>query len=300
MSDDRYDRQIRLFGREGQERLEAIRVAIVGLGGLGSHVAQQLAYLGIRRYALIDHDVTTETNLNRLIGANELDVQARRTKVEIAERHIRFILPEAEVEAVPKPFITEQGYAALRDADVVVGCMDADASRAILNEFCQAYEISYMDIATDTGGEGETWFGGRILYSAGGELCLRCMDVLDQEAVDRALSTEAQERDRDQIYGVPRKALGGTGPAVVSLNGVLASVAVTELTAEITRLRRAHRYLEYRGDLGVLRTTGDAPQKDCWYCKGLRGAGDEADLLRYVREGWAERLFGPPGDCGRG
>lgn len=51
---ERFDRQILLFGEEGQEKLAAATVAIVGVGGLGSHVVQQLAYLGIRRFLLVD------------------------------------------------------------------------------------------------------------------------------------------------------------------------------------------------------------------------------------------------------
>lgn len=290
MSDERYERQIRLFGRDGQERLEATRAVIVGLGGLGSHVAQQLAYLGVRKFGLVDKDIASETNLNRLIGATEQDVQDRRAKV-VAERLIRSILPASEIEIVRESFITERGYAALRRASVVIGCVDGDPSRAILNEFCQAYDLPYMDIATDTGGEGETWFGGRILFSAHGDFCLRCMDLLDKKEVERALSTEEQRRDWDRIYGVPRAALGATGPAVVSLNGVLASVAVTELMVEITGMRPAKRHLEYRGDRAVLAVNRDAPANDCWYCNGMRSVGDKADLDRYVREGWGERLL---------
>lgn len=292
MSDERYDRQIRLFGREGQERLIACRVALVGLGGLGSHLAQQLAYLGIRHFSLLDHDVASASNLNRLIGANEQDVLNRRSKVEIAERMIRFIQPDATVQAIPLSFISEQGYAALNEADLVIGCMDGDASRAILNEYCQAYSLPYLDVATDTGGVGEKWFGGRILYSAG-ELCVRCSGVLNEAQVDWMLSTEDQRRDRERIYGVPREALGESGPAVVSLNGVLASVAVTEMMAEITMIRPAHRHLEYRGDRGILVVNRDEPAPNCWYCKEVRGSGDQADLLRYVREGWGERLNDP-------
>src|SRR2546430_1634402 len=58
-ADARYDRQTRLFGMAGQERIGDFKVAIVGLGGVGSHVAQQLAYLGTKRFILIDADIVT-------------------------------------------------------------------------------------------------------------------------------------------------------------------------------------------------------------------------------------------------
>ncbi|MCA1736308.1 MAG: ThiF family adenylyltransferase [Actinobacteria bacterium] len=57
---DRFSRNIALFGPDGQQKIAATAVAIVGLGGLGSHVAQQLVHLGVIRFALIDDDVLTE------------------------------------------------------------------------------------------------------------------------------------------------------------------------------------------------------------------------------------------------
>src|SRR6266511_5683611 len=67
VDEDRYARHIPLFGAEGQERIGAASVAMVGLGGLGSQVAQQLAYLGVSRFHLMDGDVVSTSNLNRLI-----------------------------------------------------------------------------------------------------------------------------------------------------------------------------------------------------------------------------------------
>lgn len=291
VEDDRYDRQVRLFGAEGQARLEALQVAIVGMGGLGSHAAQQLAYLGIHRFALIDHDRVSRSNLNRLIGANEDDARERRYKVEIAEQMVQRIQPEAAIKIVREPFITEAGFAALHAADVVVGCMDSDASRLILNEFCQAYELPYLDVATDIEPGTPPSYGGRILYSVGGEMCVYCKDLLDPDAIQEALTTHEQRRDAEQIYGVPHAALGGTGPAVVSLNGILASVAVTELLLDVVGLRPANRHLEYMGSMGRLVVNREPSSPDCYYCKGVRSAREGADVERYVREGWGARIF---------
>ena len=66
-----------------------------------------------------------------------------------------------------------------------------------------------------------------MVYSVGGERCVVCSVVLDQTALDRAFSTELQRAETDGIYGVPRSDLAGAGPAVVSLNGTLASLVVT-------------------------------------------------------------------------
>ena len=100
MDKERFDRQILLFGVAGQEKISSTRVAIVGLGGLGSHVAQQLAYLGVQSFVLIDGDHVSRSNLNRLIGATEDDVRFNRLKVAVGARMIKAIQHDASIETL--------------------------------------------------------------------------------------------------------------------------------------------------------------------------------------------------------
>lgn len=289
MVDSRFHRQELLFGADGQARLAALKVTIVGLGGLGSHVAQQLAYLGVGSYVLIDRDRVDRSNLNRLIGATPEDAEQKRLKVEVAQRMILHIEPTAQVSIIASSFITPEGFSSLSTADVVIGCVDRHGARFVLNEVCAAHQRQYLDIATDLIPDQHV-YGGHVVYVHGGDGCLYCLDVLDQAEVDDDLGTEAQRQERARIYGVPRAVLRGTGPSVVSLNGVLASLAVTELMREVTKLGRAHSHLEYRGDLGTVRVDRTVPPADCYYCKALQGQGDRADVQRYLRQGLGDRL----------
>lgn len=299
MDEARFDRQILLFGRAGQEALERCYVAIVGLGGLGSHVSQQLAYLGVRRLAMIDMDMITSSSLNRVVGATPADASDGRPKVEVASREAERILPSATISVVPETVISEAAFTMMKTADFIFGCLDDDPTRFVLNEFTQAYEIPYLDIATDTQTEadGSVGFGGRAVYCADGERCLICSGVLDRRALEVGFSSARQREETEAIYGVPRPDLGASGPAVVSLNGILASLAVTEFMVEQVGLRRAERYIEYRGKGGLFGARADrsAPTPDCYYCTTLRGQGDAADVHRYVREGWGERIAAPTG-----
>jgi hypothetical protein len=289
---ERFDRNVRLFGREGQERLRQVRVAVIGLGGLGSHVVQQLCYAGVRGLRLLDGEPVTISNLNRLVGARLEDARLGRRKVEVAERLVRDIEPDADVRVAGESFISEAGLDLMRSSDVVFGCLDDDAARVVLNEFCQAFEVPYFDLATDVDRdtEGRLTFGGRVLFSTAGEMCVQCKELLDPEEVAAAFMTDGQQREWESVYGVPRRALGQRSPSVVSLNGLVASAAVTEFLCEATGLRPAARLLVYHGMRGILAKDVDAPAPDCYYCKGLRGRREGADWFRYVREGWGERL----------
>ena len=69
----RYDRNIRFFGEDGQRKLQQTRVALIGVGGLGSPMAQHLALLGVGSVTLVDDEELDETNRNRFIGARNDD-----------------------------------------------------------------------------------------------------------------------------------------------------------------------------------------------------------------------------------
>ena len=73
MNNTRFDRNILFFGKEGQKRLSNASVAVVGVGGLGTHVVQQLALLGVGGLVLIDSEELDDTNRNRYVGVRHDD-----------------------------------------------------------------------------------------------------------------------------------------------------------------------------------------------------------------------------------
>jgi hypothetical protein len=111
-------------------------------------------------------------------------------------------------------------------------------------------------------------FGGRVVCCTGTG-CLVCLGVLDPDALARASLTAEQAAAHQRIYGVQRAALDGTGPMVVSINGTVASLAVTEFIAYVTGLRPVNRHLVYYGHLAQVRRRDDQPEPDCYYCTGL-------------------------------
>src|SRR5208337_4539720 len=87
------------LGRNSAAILNECTIAVVGLGGGGSHVVQQFAYTGDGHFLLYDGDEVETSNLNRLIGASPEDAHLRTPKVAVAERCIRSVNPEAMVRA---------------------------------------------------------------------------------------------------------------------------------------------------------------------------------------------------------
>ena len=263
----RFSRNEALFGSQGQKLIERSKVGICGLGGLGSHVAQQLAYLGVCHFALVDFDIVTSSSLNRLVGAVEADVEAKTPKLEVAKRTIEAIRPEAEVSTFDGRVADEGVSDFLGEADVVFGCLDKDVHRVELLGVLANHGIPYFDLATDIVGEGEERaYGGRVVLSRGAG-CLVCLpEILDQAAMGADRLGPAHREAHRRIYGIDADALAGTGPSVVSLNGVVASLAVTECTAFVTDLRSPFTQLTYRGEQGIVTKSRDTGESGCFYC----------------------------------
>ena len=117
--DAMFDRSIRAFGGAIQSVLAQLRVAVVGCGGTGSSVVEQLVRLGVRRFYLFDPKKLTETNVTRVYGSHPGDVGD--PKVQVLAEHIRRIAPDAEVEAVQSSITKQDAAKRLLDADVVFG-----------------------------------------------------------------------------------------------------------------------------------------------------------------------------------
>jgi len=139
-----YKRQIVLheLGREGQEKLKCSKVAVIGLGGLGSAATQYLASAGIGCLRLVDQDTVELRNLHRQILYSLDDL--RFPKVEAAAKRIRQINPEVEAEPIPENVRESNVKEIIDDVDCVIDGLDNMRTRYLLNKVCVEREIPYI------------------------------------------------------------------------------------------------------------------------------------------------------------
>ena len=142
---ERYDRNIRFFGKDGQRKLQQTRVALIGVGGLGSPMAQHLALLGVGSVTLVDDQELDETNRNRFIGARNDDPVPGSPKVNLAARLIQEINPDVDAKPIQMGLVSPDAFEAVKSADWVFGCFDEDGPRFVLNELCSAYEKPWLN-----------------------------------------------------------------------------------------------------------------------------------------------------------
>jgi adenylyltransferase/sulfurtransferase len=168
---DRYSRQIRFapLGPEGQARLAAARVAIVGCGALGSAAAMALARAGVGHLRLIDRDVPELSNLPRQVLFDEADVTAGLPKAAAAARQLSRINSAVTVEPVVADLTAANAVALLAGVDVIVDGTDNLEARYLVNEVACRSGVPWVH-------GGALGAEGRVLGVIPGQTaCLRCL-----------------------------------------------------------------------------------------------------------------------------
>jgi hypothetical protein len=205
---ERYSRQS-FLGSDSEEVLTGSTVGIVGLGGGGSHIAQQLAHIGVGRIILFDPDKMEPPNLNRTVGSTAADAALETLKVVGAERMIK--AANEKVEVVPFASLWQENLEWLRTCDVVFGCIDGFIPRKALEDSCRRALIPLIDVGMDVYPGDKFAIAGQVIVSIPEEPCFRCTGFV---------------RDSDMAREEGEYGHAGGTPQVIWPNGVLSSTAV--------------------------------------------------------------------------
>ncbi len=179
--------------------LEDKRVAVIGVGGLGSPTVISLLQSGIKRIKVVDRDIVSRTDLHRQILYSVRDVG--RPKVEVAVERLREMDPEAEVVGVAEPLTRENVEDVVKDVDIVIDGLDNMRTRYLLNRACAKWNKTYIFASA------VEMFGNVSTIIPGRTPCLECFyGGLD----------DAQ---------LPKCGVVGVHPSVL---GVVSNIAVSE------------------------------------------------------------------------
>lgn len=137
----RYDRNVLAIGAEGQRKVLAARVVVVGLGGLGGSVTESLARLGVGRIVGIDGDRFDESNLNRQLLSTVANLG--QPKAEQAARRVGEVNPSVEFTGHAARF-QDVPAEVLDDCDLVFDCLDNLPSRLDLERLCTDANVTFI------------------------------------------------------------------------------------------------------------------------------------------------------------
>jgi adenylyltransferase/sulfurtransferase len=198
----RYERQIRIFGADGQERLKNAKVFVAGAGGLGSAISIYLAAAGIGRIRIVDHEKIELSNLNRQILHCDEDVG--REKAASAEEKLKKINPDVSLEAISETIEENNVLELVDDFDLIVDAMDNFHTRYLLNRTAIVKNIPFFHGAING------LYGQATTIIPGKTACLRC------------------------IFPEPPPSM--TFPVVGATCGVIGCIQVTEIVKYIVKM----------------------------------------------------------------
>lgn len=226
-----FDRQIRAFGTEGQATLERLRVGIVGAGGTGSAIAEQLIRLGVGELTVIDSQDLDGSNVTRVYGSTLQDEGKPKAKLVSKNAHriglgtiIKHYKSSVTVEATAKRLV---------HCDVIFGCTDDHAGRAVLTRM----PLSLLQLLIDCGVLLDSNAGiligiyGRISVVAPGDPCLVCHGDVNPDRLRDEMLPPQELIARKAAGNAPE--LDEADPAVIPYTTMAAAAALNELLGRL-------------------------------------------------------------------
>jgi len=234
-------RTAQAFGEKTVELLNSLRVGVVGCSGTGSWIVEQLARLGVGELILVDPDVVEHKNLNRIVNSTLEDAEARTAKVQSLSLAIARMGTCTRVTARQENLYNLGVLRELATCDVLFGCMDSVDGRDLLNRSAAFYIIPYFDLGVrlDADGHGGVNVAcGSVHYLLPGGSSLLSRRVYTPEVLRVAnLRRTNPDQFESEVAEGYIKGVKVESPAVISINGLCATMAVNNLLARLHPFR---------------------------------------------------------------
>ena len=227
-----FDRQVKAFGPEIQHLLQNLHIGVVGAGGTGSAVIEQLTRLGLGTLSVFEFDDFEGSNVNRVYGSSVKD--DGMPKIAIARRNIEHIGLGTKVRVFPKGICGELAAKELRDCDIVFGCTDKHGPRGILVQLALRYIIPLFDVGVKIESNQGIIQGvySRVTTFFPGEACLFCRGRISPETI--ALETLSSAEQAALVKEGYADELDTESPAVIMFTTAAATQAICELLHRLT------------------------------------------------------------------
>ena len=178
-----YDRQVRAFGKDFQRILGKLHIGVVGSGGTGSAVIEELIRLGMGEISVFDEQSLTESNVTRVYSSRLADVDL--PKVKLMQRLSEDVGMGTIFHAHAGNITERENVERLRNCDVIFCCTDDQWGRSILTRFAMYYYVPVLDVGVkiDSVSGAVHSVQGRVTVLLPGAACLFCRRRVSPEAV---------------------------------------------------------------------------------------------------------------------
>ncbi len=277
------------FGKGTFSILQNIKVGVVGCSGTGSIIIELLARNCIGNLVIVDPDVVEEKNLNRILNTSMENAQNLSAKVEVLEKAITDIKLGTKTEIHQLTTNNNKVISALKECDVLFGCVDSAIGRYHLDCLSSAYLIPYFDVGValnsdKKGNVSQAFMASHYVEPAKSSLLSRGVYTSEQVSAESLKVSNPdhyeQQKKEGYIAGVEEDR-----PAVISINMQAACMAFNDFMArihnyridnnsdfDIQRMSLTHGYYEHQKDSNTIHPL---------FLKDL-GKADQSNLLKSI------------------
>lgn len=246
-----FNRSVLALGLDVMRRIVSDQtISVVGVGGLGSVIAEHLVHMGFHRINLFDNDILEVSNLNRFVGGYYQDALKEESKVDVVKRHLTKINPNAEINAYNLDVSQPDAEKLIAFSDWILISTDNHSSRFRIQQLAFKYFIPFI-----TSGVNITVKGNEIIDNSGevitirmGErFCLNCLGRINYIKIANEKHPSPEIRNelvrKGYVEGKDIKE-----PAVKTLNTMVATMSVNALTNQYTAKNRQPAILVYENN----------------------------------------------------
>ena len=278
------------FGEGTYRLLRRIKVGVVGCSGTGSIVIEMLARNCVGNLVIVDPDKVQGKNLNRILNSKKIDADKKKAKVDIAQDMIRAMGFNTVIESYEENTYNLNAISALKNCDILFGCIDSSLGRYHLDCIASAYSIPYFDVGVQLCANSKGHISQAITaahYICPGESSLLSRGVYTPEQVSaESMRDSDPERYKKELKEGYILNVTEEHPAVISINMQAACMGVNDFLArihgyrlddnnefDIQRMSLTHGFYQHRKD-----DKGIHP----FFSKDL-GKADNSELVKLIQ-----------------
>lgn len=255
-------KQLEMFNRSilalGVETIKTMMknqvITIVGVGGVGSIIAENLVHMGFQKINLVDFDKVEISNLNRLVGATYNDAVNHVEKVKVIARHLKEINPFISVRAYSKSVFESEIEKVIATSDWVFMTTDNYSSCVHIQDLCFKYYVPFISAATNIIVENNEILDVRgevLLIRMGDRMCLNCLGKIDKKELIYETHPDPKIREELVQKGYVRGA-DVKDPAVKTLNAMVSTIATDVLINQYTERQKDQFVIEFENNSAPL------------------------------------------------
>lgn len=289
---EEFKRTISSWGDLKQHEISRLKIGIVGLGSVGSIVAEAILRTGIKNLTLIDYDLVELKNLDRLLAINRADIG--KFKVDIQKKRLlkTELISDLRINAVPYSITEKEGQEAALDCDVLFSCVDMPLPRYALDCLSFANLIPVIDGGIDTNPMDDLSNIDQARWKAhtiGPErICMQCLGQYKPE--DAALEISGELDNPNYIKGLPKNHFINRGENVFGFSLSLAGMEIQQFLSLILKPRGIYygpKEMDFNtGNIDF--DFGNECKQDCAISQGLLGSADATNKSLIIKHLAAE------------